>query len=1019
MSGELVFGIDLGIGTCGWAVIRQEGESGEIVQLGTRTFDVPETDKERTPTNQLRRQHRGLRTVLRRRRQRMNLVRGIFHDVGLIDSEGKSELRGAGLDPWDLRAAGLDRLLQPSELAIALGHIAKHRGFKSNSKRDRGANAADESSKMLKAIGETADRLARWRTVGEMFARDPCYAGRKHNRDGDYSRSVLRDDLGREVSALFAAQRRLGSKVADQDLETRFVEAAFYQRPLRDSDDKVGACPFEADEKRTARHAPSFERFRLLSRLTSLRIRSGLEERALTPPEIAAATADLGAAKGLSFTRLRRLIELPESARFEGITPEDETKRDVVARGGSATPGTYVLRNALEGAGWESLRPRPDKLDRVAEILTFREDLSSIRAAFEALDLDPLVVGALLTAAEKGAFAIFKGAGHVSAKACRSINPHLAEGLVYSAACAAAGYDHAKRPETRLESIANPIARKALTEALKQVRALIHEYGRPEHIHVELARDVGKSIEERREIEEGIEKRNKDKDRLRAYFLEDLGREPAGREDLLRYELWREQKGKSLYSNDEIPVRLLIASDNSVQVDHILPWSRSGDDSFINKTLCLARENQEKKGRTPYEWFGNDEKRWAAFTARVEGIKGMKGRKKRNYLLKDASILEEKFRSRNLNDTRYATRLLLDVLAREYPADGRRHVLARPGALTDRLRRAWGIHDLKKDETGKRLDDDRHHALDALIVAATSEAALQRLTRAFQESEARGGHRDFSGFPPPWPGFIEENRRKFAEITVSRAERHRARGKGHDATIRQMEDRDGEPVVYERRAIDRLKLQDLALIKDPERNEAIVAALRTWIEAGKPKDSLPLSPKGDVIHKIRLATDKKPAVMVRGGVADRGDMARVDVFRKRSRRNIWEYYLVPIYPHQVFGPEGNDGPPNRAIVAYKPEDEWPLMDVAEGYEFLWSLHQLSWIEVEKADGTFIDGYFRGASRSTGSLSISPHQSNSQKDVLVSIGAKTLKHFQKFVVDRLGRRFKVDREVRTWHGAACT
>ncbi len=65
-----------------------------------------------------------------------------------------------------------------------------------------------------------------------------------------------------------------------------------------------------------------------------------------------------------------------------------------------------------------------------------------------------------------------------------------------------------------------------------------------------------------------------------------------------------------------------------MQVDHILPWSRFGDDSFMNKTLCMAYANQAKHGRTPFEWFNQDGRDWVAFAARVEGCKEIKGRKK-------------------------------------------------------------------------------------------------------------------------------------------------------------------------------------------------------------------------------------------------------------------------------------------------------------------------------------------------------------------------------------------------------
>ena len=103
-------------------------------------FDVPETDKERTPTNQLRRGNRLLRRVLRRRRNRMNELRRLFHGEGLLASEGSDALKRPGLDPWALRARGLDKLLTPVEFAVVLGHIAKRRGFKSAAKRKAANN---------------------------------------------------------------------------------------------------------------------------------------------------------------------------------------------------------------------------------------------------------------------------------------------------------------------------------------------------------------------------------------------------------------------------------------------------------------------------------------------------------------------------------------------------------------------------------------------------------------------------------------------------------------------------------------------------------------------------------------------------------------------------------------------------------------------------------------------------------------------------------------------------------------
>jgi len=189
---SVTFGIDLGIASCGWAVLRNPsgiGDQGEIVALGSWIFDVPETNKERTPTNQIRRGNRLLRRIVRRRRNRMAELRRLFLSKGLLASADPDALKRADLDPWELRARGLDKPFAPAEFAVALGHIAKRRGFKSAAKRKE-ANVAGDDQKMLKALEATKERLGRYRTVGEMFARDPDFSGRRRNRDGIFDRGL-------------------------------------------------------------------------------------------------------------------------------------------------------------------------------------------------------------------------------------------------------------------------------------------------------------------------------------------------------------------------------------------------------------------------------------------------------------------------------------------------------------------------------------------------------------------------------------------------------------------------------------------------------------------------------------------------------------------------------------------------------------------------------------------------------------------------------------------------------------
>ncbi len=1067
----LRLGIDLGIGSCGWALIRyldgEDERQGEIVAMGARTWDVPETDKERTPTNQLRGTARRMRRVLKRRRQRMAESRTLFVETGLLESARPDALKIAELDPWDLRAEGLQRQLTGPEFAVALGHIAKHRGFKSNSKRGRGANAADESSKMLAAIDATRERLGRYTTVGQMFARDEAFAGRKRNRDGNFDRSILRDDQAAEVGELFKAQRKLGNPLATADLEERFAEIAFFQSPLRDSDDRVGECQFESGEKRAARHAPSFERFRFLSRLTALRVGPG--GRMLEPVEIAQAESEFGKNKKFSYANLRKLLKLDPSVRFAGVPQPDES-RDLVARSGNAAEGTASLRVRIEDGGgeiaWHSLSANaPEKLDAAAAVITFRDDLDSIRRGLTEIGFEKPVLAALMAGVEDGkTFASFKGAGNLSVTACKKINCGLRNGLDYDKSRERAGYLHSARPSlagsgfldrnlwrsmrTIVDEITNPIARKAVTEAHKQIKALLEQYGLPGKIHVELARDLGKSKEERDKISSGIDKRNNEKDRLRVEFNKAVGCDPSGPEDLLRFELWKEQNNRCLYTDKYIDPSFIVSGRNDVQIDHILPWSKSADDSFKNKTLCFTKANSDKKGRIPFDWAATEPEQlnWEQFVSRVESNKNIKRYKKRNFLLIDDTILIKKFRERNLNDTRYACRLLLYTLNALYPkeppkagesGEQRRRVYARPGPLTDRLRRTWGIQDLKKELNENRVRDDRHHALDALIVAATTESALVRLTKAFQEAESKGWHRDLLprtrssvGFDLPWPKFVAEARKWMGDdengrpmIFVSRAERRRARGEAHGATIRAIGEYEGREAIYERKPVAKLKIEDLALVKDPERNGEVIAELRRWIAAGKPASAPPLKRFGGLkeeartepIRKISVRSSKKADVLVRDGAADRGEMTRVDVFRKQNKRGWFEYFLVPIYPHQVFDKEGWSEPPNRAIQANMDEDKWP--EINDSFEFCWSIYPLSLIEIVKPDGELILGYSRGVSRSTGAFTVSPP--HTLQEMRPGIGARTLASLKKFTVDRLGRRFEIERETRSWRGAACT
>ena len=243
----------------------------------------------------------------------MNAVRKLLLEHGLLPDAKSDALKFQGIDPWAVRAKAADTLLSKEELAIALGHIARHRGFKSNAK-SQGENDV-EGSKMKKAMALTREK-AGGKTFVQMIA---ASAGRKRNKEGDYSHTPLRAELEAEVRAIFRDQQRLQNRSATSALETAFINNAFFQRGLQDSENLLADCAFEPTEKRTSKRAYSFELFRFLSRLNTLEIQEGRNNRRLTIEELELATKNFGTAKKITFKALRKLIKLYDTASFGGI----------------------------------------------------------------------------------------------------------------------------------------------------------------------------------------------------------------------------------------------------------------------------------------------------------------------------------------------------------------------------------------------------------------------------------------------------------------------------------------------------------------------------------------------------------------------------------------------------------------------------------------------------------------------------------------------------------------------------
>jgi CRISPR-associated endonuclease Csn1 len=1028
-------GIDIGIASIGFAGV----EAGSSVTLfaGAHIFDAAENPKDGASLALPRREKRGLRRVIRRRAKRKKALRRLLVERGFQESDAIDATRrglssnptGNQKTPWDYREEGLVSRLNDGAFCRVLFHIAKRRGFQSNRK---GAIPNDTEGK--KALGgaialQEAMVQAGARTIGAYLATLP----KKRNGDGNYEHFVMRDLLRHEVECLFEAQRNLGNPMADKAFQTAYETLAFSQRPLQSSEGLVGFCSLEPAERRAPRFAYSSELFVLWSRLNNLRVKTiAGDERSLTLDEKNRLARRAHVLKSLSYVQARKELGLSDDERFNigyrKTRDQDNSWEKVRETAEKAEclklTGYHVLKdilgvNAETWALWTGTDR--DKLDEIARILSFISDEKEIDRRLESLVADPTQRAALVRITGFGKTV------DLSSKALRRLLPFMQKGFAYDKACLAAGYTFGRKESAGLcqlppfGDVRNPVVNRALAQARKVINAIIRRAGMPDTIVVELARDVGRAFKDRHAIERLQQANAARKEETRRHVEDEIleGR-PANGDDILKYRLWKEQGAMCCYCGVEITPATL-RDPLGVQIDHILPYSRSWDDGVVNKVVCHTGCNQEKGNRTPYEWLGATE-RWEGVQALARHLPPRKAERLLTASFDDTK--EAAWKERNLVDTRFMARLLKNHIEQNLALGAGNRVQTRNGALTAHLRAAWGFPE-------KKRDNDRHHALDAIVLACSTQSMVQRLTQ-WNKYKARAQHPSERPLPPtPWATFRDDaltavygpknptTHEREGGITVSRMPCRKVTGAAHEETIRSIR----TTALGERQIVQRVKLVNLSpanleKLVDKERNIRLYNVLKDRLEAfdGKPDKAfaepifMPVNDprkQGPAIHSVRIVTSEKSGVEVQGGLASNGDMVRVDVFLRGKK-----YLLVPVYVHHFVGAKL----PDKAIVQGKDERDWePVDDDA----FLFSLYKNDYVRLVSKKET-IEGYYVGTHRGTGAISVRAHDSSpsfGKKGIKEGLGVKTLLSLEKYSVDYFGHLTRIDKEPRL--GLACS
>lgn len=276
--------------------------------------------------------------------------------------------------------------------------------------------------------------------------------------------------------------------------------------------------------------------------------------------------------------------------------------------------------------------------------------------------------------------------------------------------------------EFKQHSLRNPIVEQVVTETLRVVKDIWMHYGKGtkdyfDEIHIELGRDMKNPADARKRLTNIISDNENTNLRIKAILselindttvenvrpysptqqdilkiyedgvlnsgieipeeIEKISKKPEPtKSEIQRYKLWLEQKYRSPYTGEIIPLTKLFTA--AYEIEHVIPQSRYFDDSFSNKVICEAvvngkpyKDNQlglefiKNQGGKVVDELSKNGKIVKIFTEAEyrDFVKEHydKNRGKKSKLLLDE--IPEKMIERQLNDARYISKFVSQLLS--------------------------------------------------------------------------------------------------------------------------------------------------------------------------------------------------------------------------------------------------------------------------------------------------------------------------------------------------------------------
>ena len=749
----LVLGLDIGIASVGVGIL--EKNSGKIVHASSRIFPAATADN-----NVERRKNRQARRLHRRKKHRGARLKDLFEYYGLLTDFSKVSIN---LNPYRLRVDGLDQQLTNEELFIALKNIVKRRGisYLDDASEDGGTvssdygKAVEENRKLLAEQTPGQIQLERFEKYGQLRGDFTVVENSEKCRlINVFSTSAYK----KEAERILRKQQEFNNQITDEFIEDYLKiltgKRKYYHGPGNEKSRTdygrfrtdgatldnifgilIGKCTFYPNEYRASKASYTAQEFNLLNDLNNLTVPTETkklsEEQKKTIIEYAKSAKTLGASTLLKY--IAKMIDASVD-QIRGYRVDVNNKPEM------HTFEVYRKMQSLETISVGELSR--NILDELAHILTLNTEREGIEEAINTKLRDSFSQDQVLELVQfrKNNSSLFsKGWHNFSLKLMMELIPELYEtSEEQMTILTRLGKQKSKETSKRTkyidekevtEEIYNPVVAKSVRQAIKIINEATKKHGIFDNIVIEMARENNEEDAKKDYIKR--QKANQDE---KYAAMEKAAFQYNGKKELpdnifhghkelaTKIRLWHQQGEKCLYTGKSIPISDLIHNQYKYEIDHILPLSLSFDDSLSNKVLVLATANQEKGQRTPFQALDSMDDAWSyrEFKSYVKESK-LLGNKKKEYLLTEEDIskieVKQKFIERNLVDTRYSSRVVLNALQdfyKNHNFDTTISVVR--GQFTSQLRRKWGLE--------KSRETYHHHAVDALIIAASSQLRL-------------------------------------------------------------------------------------------------------------------------------------------------------------------------------------------------------------------------------------------------------------------------------------------------------